>query len=203
MVSRGPSESCCLVQSHSVAEILFDFKVDIRKSGIPNSGHGAFLTFRGARMLKQELQERNTRKLESRCCFIPKTMTPLHAMHTDGFGVKVTLTGRDLHGNRNSVYWPETLFPLQAYLPGRPRPTDVQLTGENLHYDSDEDEPLGLSCCPKRIGFLGLHTASDYLPADDIEFASSSEGCGYLSLGRYGPAGRTGKAWLVLANILL
>lgn len=37
-----------------ILEMLFDFRVDVQKSRIPNSGNGAFLTFLGARRLKDE-----------------------------------------------------------------------------------------------------------------------------------------------------
>ena len=40
----------------SFAEILFDFRIDVRQSCIPNSGNGAFLTFLGARRLRDDCE---------------------------------------------------------------------------------------------------------------------------------------------------
>ena len=42
-------------------ETLFDFKVDIKQSNIPGAGHGAFLTYLGARVLKPRAASRSER----------------------------------------------------------------------------------------------------------------------------------------------
>mmetsp|Transcript_7558 Transcript_7558/g.17315 ORF Transcript_7558/g.17315 Transcript_7558/m.17315 type:complete len:459 (-) Transcript_7558:1393-2769(-) len=115
-------------------------------------------------------------------------MKPLEITHPDGFLVSITLAGNNLHGNRNSLYWPDTLLPMSATVPDSSKEITVRLEGENLHYDSDEEEPMWLSCCPPRIGYLGISIESDFVPDDSIVFWSEKEGCGFLELGRYGPA---------------
>ena len=163
----------------------------MRESGITGAGLGAFLTFLGARVLNNEKKQERDQKLESRIPREIDTQQPLEALTPDGFGVSVYLTGVNLHGNRNLPFWPETAVPLQARLPGG-KTLHVNLAGYHLHCDDseDEEEPLNLSICPKRVGALGIHTESDYAQDSRMEFSTELS---LVDLGRYGPVLKTGK----------
>ena len=87
----------------------------MKESSIPGAGHGAFLTFEGARVLKGGLRESAANKKEARVLYQPETMEPLEAVTPDGCGVSVSLTGKNLHGNRNIHLWPLTLNPVRRY----------------------------------------------------------------------------------------
>lgn len=157
-----------------------------------NAGLGAFLVFRGARVLEGERRKINNAKMTARTPVDPGTLEKLEARYQDGSGVLVTLTGNHLHGHNNSVWRTVTERPMRAYY--KDRSVKIKLSGCNLHYDIDEDETLGLSCCPKRIGHLRTNTESDYLYDSSIAFSTKKLGkCALLELGRYGPARKEGK----------
>jgi hypothetical protein len=174
--------------------IIYDFEIAIRKSCVAkNAGWGAFLRYRGSRRLRDPLYEINFQKLKSRVPVDPGTLEPLHAQLIDGSGVMVSLTGKHLHGHNNSIWRTQTELPIEA-VPFDGTEVSVILSGQNLHYDSDEDEPLDhLSCCPKRIGNLGVNVESDYVPFDEQDFVPENGQTLLLDIGRYGPARRDGK----------
>jgi hypothetical protein len=168
---------------------LYDFEVSIKPSKI--SGLGAFLLFRGARVLNPERKQFNDVKMKDRTPIDPGTLETLEAKFQGGSEALVTLTGKHLHGHNNSVFRNPTELPLRAVM--NSRCIKVSLTGENLHYDFDEDEPLGLPCCPKTFGHFGVNVEADYMPNDSISFCPSQVGsCALLELGRYGPARKDG-----------
>jgi hypothetical protein len=51
------------------------------------------------------------------------------------------LTGDNLHGNDNNLYWPDTMLPLKAKLevPGKKPPViyNVHVTGQHIHDDPE------------------------------------------------------------------
>ena len=173
--------------------ILYDFEVKVKQSNVAkDAGLGAFLRFRGARVLEGEQRKINNAKMSARTPVDPGTLEKLEARYQDGSGVLVTLTGNHLHGHNNSVWRTATERPLRAYY--KDRSVKLKLSGCNLHYDIDEDETLGLSCCPNRIGHLRMNTESDYLHDSSIAFSTKKLGkCALLELGRYGPARKEGK----------
>jgi hypothetical protein len=73
------------------SEILYDFRVHVRASNIPNSGYGAFFTFLGARRLKAGSRGK---KLENAHIERPiEDFDFLEATGEDGFGIQVRLFG--------------------------------------------------------------------------------------------------------------
>jgi hypothetical protein len=156
-----------------VLETLFDFRVDIRQSTIPNAGHGAFLTFLGARVLKAEARQRAESAMEERDAYISDTRQPLTAESADGFGIDLKLTGDNLHGNGNCIYWPKRML--------------SQVNANNGKIVSDEREDNFKDPVPGGIGFLGMHTLKDYNDDPKQTFCSQYEGFGCIDLGRYGP----------------
>eukprot|EP00986_Skeletonema_menzelii_P012290 scaffold6718_cov132-Skeletonema_menzelii.AAC.1 len=176
-------------------ETLYDFRVEIRPSNIPNSGLGAFLTFLGARVLRKGASDRSARLIvqhgtydENGNLFV-KTQEELTAEVFGGRQIHVTLKGDNLHHNDNSLYWSKER---QRYLKAH-----VDKHGTLLdHFDEDE------ICCKvnsevkkyrskipekERIGFLGIHSESDYVEDKTLVFSSEKHGLGMLELGRYGP----------------
>jgi len=159
---------------------------------VANAGKGAFLTFLGARELKPHCKEKGARKMECRITKTSKdiiTMRPLQVQTPGGYNATLTLTGENLHGNNNNPYWPATMEPLEAIMPGGRRRQRVLLHGQNLHYDS-EDEILSPGASPKRIGFLGIHVESDYTRKSSKTFSMRDVS---INLGRYGPLKKAGK----------
>jgi len=171
-------------------ETLYDFRVDIGTSLIPNSGYGAFLTFLGARVLQPHLQEQSDKILENRIAHVPPTMFPLSATTPDGSIVRVAMAGDNLHGNDNCLYWPESSIPLFA-----PKSNGdlvrVKTKGANIRAESDSSLAFVTSARKKRngrgLGFLEIFAETDYIHDSSREFCSYSDGCGLIDLGRYGP----------------
>ena len=58
------SNSITAIIIHHSIETLFDFRVDIKQSNIPGAGHGAFLTYLGARVLKPRSASRSERLMK-------------------------------------------------------------------------------------------------------------------------------------------
>lgn len=157
-----------------------------------NSGLGAFLIFRGARVLGKERLRLNQKKMQKRQPVDPGTLEKLEARNQDGSVVVVTLVGKHLHGHNNSIWRTPTEMPLRAV--NNEKSINLRLLGKNLHYDIDEDERLGLDCCSKGIGHLFMNTESDYVHDRSIVFSAKTVGnCAFFELGRYGPARKEGK----------
>lgn len=176
-------------------ETLYDFIVEIKPSNIPNGGLGAFLTFLGARVLRKSASDRCARLLEEHNAYdetgnlFVKTHEELTAEVYGGRNIHVTLKGNNLHHNDNNVYWSKER---QSYLKKH-----IDEHGTLLdHFDEDE------ICCKvnsevkklkskipagKRIGFLEIHSESDYVEDKSLVFSSEKKGLGMLEMGRYGP----------------
>ena len=140
-------------------ETLYDFRVDIKKSSIPNAGHGAFLTYLGARVLKKKAQERSSRLMNQH--FIVDeadvvTHLPLSAKTLGGRTMNVKLTGDNLHYNDNNIYWSKK----------RARKYASKESFDENEVDCDVyDEVKKLrNTVPdgQGIGFLGINNESDY-----------------------------------------
>ena len=101
----------------------------------------------------------------------------------------VTLKGNNLHHNDNSLYWSKER---QNYLKRHMDENGTLLD----HFDEDE------ICCKvnsevkkirrqipegERIGFLEIHSESDYVEDKSVVFSSEKKGLGMLEMGRYGP----------------
>ena len=82
---------------------MIDFKIDIRISGIPNAGQGAYLTYLGARVLKPYAKARSSKLLPAHVAHDDiETLKPLPALTKGGSQkISVTLTGKNLHRNGN------------------------------------------------------------------------------------------------------
>lgn len=120
-------------------------------------------------------------------------MTPLVADLVGGTREMVRLTGENIHGNFNSVYWPNTSVPVKAKMrkDGLQKSAVFQKHHEKLHLVGRgmQSHPE-LENRPKDgIGHLGLHTDSDYEPVTGIAFSENL--C--IDLGIYGPLSFTGK----------
>lgn len=157
-----------------------------------NAGYGAFLVYRGARVLKKDMEKKTKKKLRERDIIDPGTFDELEATRQDGSGLLISLTGKNLHGPNNSIFRAHTEKPLKAQVGRYQKKVSVKLVGDNLHYDSDE-EPMDLSCCSKRIGRLGLHIESDYCHSSSVEFVAGKDNVAVFDLGRYAPSRKEGK----------
>ena len=138
-------------------ETLYDFRVDIKKSSIPNAGHGAFLTYLGARVLNESAQQRSTRLMQEHTTEGEVgTHLPLSAKTLGGRTMNVTLTGDNLHYNDNNIYWSKK----------RARKYASKESFDENEVDCDVyDEVKKLrNTVPdgQGIGFLGINKESDY-----------------------------------------
>jgi len=174
---------------------LYEFEVKVKPSRVAkNAGMGAFLIFRGTRVLKAGRFRANEKKYKRRMPVDPGTFEALEARNLYGSEILIMLTGKHLHGHNNSIFKEPTEKLLPAVRDGHE--IMLRLAGKNLHYDSDEDETLGLDPCPKRIGLLGLNIASDYVRDDSRDFSfrdGRKQLTALLDLGRYGPWRKDGK----------
>ena len=84
--------------------------VDVSTSGIPNAGNGAFLTFLGARHLKDEAFSRSPQKTLQKPLIIDDD---LEAIGDQGFGIHVKLTGSSIDEHQASR--PFGIGPNRAY----------------------------------------------------------------------------------------
>lgn len=185
----------------SADSILYDFEVNIKQSRVSkNAGLGAFLMYRGARVLDKQRKKVNLKKLDDRDIFNPTTLEYLAARRQDGSTVSIQISGKHLHGHNNAIFRTPTEVPLRATVyktSGRQKMT-VRLHGKNLHHDIDEDGSFDLSCCPKRFGRLCLNVESDYTRDNTIPFSAKLANSFSIELGRYGPVRKTGKDQQVL-----
>jgi hypothetical protein len=68
--------------------ILYDFEVKVKQSNVAkDAGLGAFLRFRGARVLEGEQRKINNAKMSARTPVDPGTLEKLEARYQDGSGV--------------------------------------------------------------------------------------------------------------------
>jgi hypothetical protein len=74
----------------------------VRESGIPGAGLGAFLTYLGARVLREDVQNVENVSRELLVVNNGGLTMPLMATSRDGFGISVTLNGAMLVGKRCS-----------------------------------------------------------------------------------------------------
>ena len=138
-------------------ETLYDFTVDIKKSSIPNAGHGAFLTYLGARVLNESAQQRSTRLMQEHTTEGEVgTHLPLSAKTLGGRTMNVTLTGDNLHYNDNNIYWSKK----RARKHASKESFDENEVDCDVHNEVKElrnTMPDG-----EGIGFLGINKESDY-----------------------------------------
>ena len=145
-------------------ETLYDFRVDIKKSSIPNAGHGAFLTYLGARVLNESAQQRSTRLMQEHTTEGEVgTHLPLSAKTLGGRTMNVTLTGDNLHYNDNNIYWSKKRF--RKYATESNRRDSMESFDENeVNCDVYDEVKKLRNTVPdgQGIGFLGINKESDY-----------------------------------------
>jgi len=170
-------------------DILYDFKICVKPSQIPNSGNGAYLTYLGARLLKTDRRFRSNGLLIDSYISEVETAKPLTArFRSTGLRANVTLTGKDLHENDGSSFWPDTTDVITGVMPVTKKKFRLSLAGKNLH-DTGEDllKSRDLQPGETAIGFRHYHKESHYEEAP-LPFCSYYEGCGLVDIGpRYGP----------------
>ena len=83
-------------------DTIYDLKIVVRESGIPGAGLGAFLTYLGARVLREDVQNVENVSRELLVVNNGGLTMPLMATSRDGFGISVTLNGAMLVGKRCS-----------------------------------------------------------------------------------------------------
>jgi len=91
----------------------------------------------------------------------------------------VKLSGDKLHSESNSIYVHHSQLPLDAKMMDG-NEIAVKITGTHIFDPKTVANING-------IGFLGLHSESDYEPDEKEMFCSYYEGCGLVDIGRYGP----------------
>lgn len=182
-------DSSHLVKGTHHKETLFDFRINIRESKIANSGYGAFLTFLGARKLKEEARKKSIDFLKDRIYVESDTTKNLQAK--DGnFNMSVKLMGSDLHGNGDSNFFTFTRFPLLAKdLNGKEY--SVKIGPHHIHEDIKELRKRKEMPFPENgLGLLCMFSDGDF--ESDNETKYSSEEFGIIDIGRYGPFLKTG-----------
>jgi len=166
--------------------MLYDFQIDIRESTIPNAGNGAFLTYLGARKLKKQAAIRSERLLKQHVIEGMAETEPMTAILPGGLGIGVTVTGQNLYRNDNNRYWSKIR---SKFLSEHSQNDTVSSAfDENSVQCGIHQEVLKLRSeveDGKRIGFLGIHSESDYVEANDVLFWSGPESM--FEVGRYGP----------------
>lgn len=83
--------------------IVFDLSIQVKPSEIPNSGMGAFLTYKGARVLKGN--KRDMMKHTASDFY-----EPLEATDRDGSDIFVKVKGKKIHGDHNIHHLPASTF---------------------------------------------------------------------------------------------
>lgn len=153
-------------------ETLYDFRVDIKTSSICNAGHGAYLTYLGARVLKKSAFDLSTRLMKEHIALHDVgTLKPLMAQTIGGRRMSVRITGKNLHHNDNNIYWSKKRLDKFAEFE-RETPTRGNCRSPNKSFDESQVDcrihqevqklrnriPEG-----KGIGFLGILSESDYM----------------------------------------
>ena len=163
------------------------FRVDVKTSTIPGAGVGAFLTYVGAKLL-------NTTSKTFKICeellsdswhHEPMTMSRLSAVMPDGQTKSLFLTGENLHGNHNCVYWPKRLpsKPLSAKVDGTA--IKIKIAGECLEtFEELRNRPKD------GIGHLGMYTEENY---EDVTGIPCPPNLVFKLVGPYGPLSPNGK----------
>lgn len=183
----------CSVAPHIMIsqDIIYDFVLAASKSTIPNAGNGVFLTFLGARELKPSRRRRGRELIADRPAKEPNLSFPIDAIHPDGFGITVTITGEHLHCPYNSLCLLPSLKALVLDSTGNERQMKVRFSDPELPYY--EEELAAFRDPTEKIGLLGIYTEADYVPAPKRTFSSQNRKCGYIDIGRYGPFRKSGK----------
>ena len=145
--------------------------MDIKTSSICNAGYGAFLTYRGTRVLKKSALVRLTRLMQEHIAWADVgTLQPLVAQTLVGRSMSVIISGKNLHYNDNNIYWSKKLLSEFAEF-GKTNPIGGKLWSNNESFDeSNVDCHIHREVkklrdkIPDRqgIGFLGIFSESDY-----------------------------------------
>lgn len=131
------------------------------------------MTFLGTRKLIAAKRKKGEAIIEELVPYYSETTQALQGKTPGGHGFTLSLTGENLHGNMNRVFWPPAM--IEAHESGR----DIDSPALRVDLSPPEDG----------IGFLGIYVARDYKPSPSSEFSSPGT-C--IRLGRYGPFRREG-----------
>lgn len=167
----------------------------MEKSRIPNAGLGAFLTYMGARKINKDSETfKICEELLSDCYFYEETtMSHLVAVMPDGLTKGVALTGENLHGNFNCVYWPKYLSdPIKAQVPSTNPCTETVWKSVNVRIVGECVEAFQeLRNRPENgIGHLGMYKPENYEHVSGIPYSQNF--CFELDA-PYAPLGPRGK----------
>ena len=173
---------------------LYTFLLRVRTSSLPNAGNGLFLQFLGAKEMKPSKWKRSV-EISDRRHNVSHPHDELRALHPEGFGIHVSVTGEHLKSRYNSSF---PLKKLKAVLSQNGnsdtgRTMEVTFSDPDLPYD--EDESRGLRNPEDYIGHFRLCTIDDYVDAPMRKFSSLYPECGFVDIGRYGPFRKQGKSW--------
>jgi hypothetical protein len=188
--------------------ILYKIRIDVRSSEFEGAGYGAFFTYLGALKLKEDAQkERGARMIAARQVYVPETAKRRNVTDVDGYERSLRVTGENLHGNGNAVYWPVCKIPLSAMLKGRR--VSVSLEGSSLEYNDEVDERDTILAQEKLrrmrtkgrlpIGFLGIHSIEDYVDDRTIPLDMTGNS---VRLGMYGPFRKLGTTFSAARALL-
>ena len=187
-----PSRKFTVVSSSDAC--LYNFLLEARRSSIPNAGMGLFLHFLGAKEMKPSKLKRSIEISDLRHnIFHPHD--ELQAIHPEGFGIHVSVSGEHIKSRYNSSF---PLKRLKAVLPqngdhSNKRTHTMKITFSDPDLPYDEDELRGLRKPEDYIGHLRLCTIDDYVDAPMRKFSSLYPECGFVDIGRYGPFRKEGK----------
>ena len=143
-----------------------------KPSRIPNAGNGAFLTYLGAREVKDPGDESDAPpKVEIK--------QPLVSKDVDGYHMNIRVVGKDLLEADDKTK--RVQYPASTSLP------PIHGSPENCGIGSGENS----NRYPWKLKPRGKAMLSKYAENPDIAFATNQIGCSVIELGRYGPFRRS------------
>jgi hypothetical protein len=143
-------------------EVLYDFRVEVGASSIPGAKLGAFLTYIGARKLRESAKAKGQEVYKGRCPLINELKRTVEAKYPVGNTVTVKVTGEHLLG-RNSY--------------------DYVFADEINNEPPAAQHPEPISRGQPRIGSVGAYVEDDYLRDSSTQFNGKMHS---IDLGRYG-----------------
>ena len=145
--------------------------MDVKTSSICNAGYGAFLTYRGARVLKKSALVRSTRLMQEHIAWADVgTLQPLVAQTLVGRSMSVIISGKNLHYNDNNIYWSKKLlsefaeFGKKNPIRGKSRSTNETFDESKVDCHVHHEVKMLRGKIPdgQGLGFLGILSESDY-----------------------------------------
>lgn len=153
-------------------DVIYEFRVEAKPSLIPNAGNGAFLTYLGAREVKDPGDESDAlRKVEIKQLLVSKDV--------EGYHMNIRVVGKGILETDDGTK--DVQYPAPTSLP------PIHEAPERCEMGS------GVNCnrYPWKLDAKGNAMLSKYAENPDINFVTNQKGCSVIDLGRYGPFRRS------------